>query len=134
MRSGRRGRRFESCHLDQKETTIFGRRLSFLFVLFTFLFSFFSLLSNCRFQRKDKREEIKEKVALLRKALIWITNYDITHSKVSSNSYAKTAKYLFVIYEETKSVLNKNIKWYHILFLLIGAILAYLISLLHIHH
>ncbi|MBR3849607.1 MAG: hypothetical protein IKM36_03830, partial [Oscillospiraceae bacterium] len=42
------------------------------FVLFTFLFSFFSLLSNCRFQRKDKREEIKEKVALRRKAL----NYD----------------------------------------------------------
>ncbi len=41
---------------------------------------------------------------------------------------------IFVIYEETKSVLNKNIKWYHILFLLIGAILAYLISLLHIHH
>ena len=61
--------RFKSCHPHQKETTIFDRRLSFLFVLFTFLFSFFSLLSNCRFQRKDKREEIKEKVALLRKAL-----------------------------------------------------------------
>ena len=52
-----------------KETTIFGRRLSFLFVLFTFLFSFFSLLSNCRFRRKDKREKRREKVALLRKAL-----------------------------------------------------------------
>ncbi len=45
-------RRFESCHPSQKETTIFDRRLSFLFGLFTFLFSFFSLLSNCRFQRK----------------------------------------------------------------------------------
>jgi len=56
----------------QKETTIFDRRLSFLFVLSSFLFSFFSLLSNCRFQRKDNREERKEKVALLRKAL----NYD----------------------------------------------------------
>ena len=44
-----------------KETTIFGRRLSFLFVLFTFLFSFFSLLSNCRFRRKDKREKRREK-------------------------------------------------------------------------
>ena len=43
-----------------KETTIFGRRLSFLFVLFTFLFSFFSLLSNCRFRRKDKREKRRE--------------------------------------------------------------------------
>ena len=49
------GRGFESLLAYQKETTIFGRRLSFLFVLFTFLFSFFSLLSNCRFQRKDKR-------------------------------------------------------------------------------
>ena len=38
------------------------------FVLLTFLFSIFSLLSNCRFRRKDKREEKKGKVALLRKA------------------------------------------------------------------
>ena len=30
----------------QKETTIFDRRLSFLFVLFTFLFSFFSFRVN----------------------------------------------------------------------------------------
>jgi len=30
--------------------------LSFLFVLFTVLFSFFTSLSNCRFQRKDKRK------------------------------------------------------------------------------
>ena len=68
---------FKSRHLHQKETTIFDRRLSFLFVLFTFLFSFFSLLSNCRFQRKDKREEIKEKVALLRKALIYIIIHNV---------------------------------------------------------
>ena len=34
----------ESCRPDQKETTIFERRLSFLFGLFSFLFSFFSLL------------------------------------------------------------------------------------------
>ncbi|MBR2914798.1 MAG: hypothetical protein IKC06_03225, partial [Clostridia bacterium] len=39
------------------------------FVLFTFLVSVFSLLSNCRFRRKDKREEMKGKAALLRKAL-----------------------------------------------------------------
>ncbi|MBQ3003088.1 MAG: hypothetical protein IJD82_05100 [Clostridia bacterium] len=49
--------------IRRKETTIFDRRLSFLFVLLAFLFSFFSLLSNFCFQRKDKREEIKEKVA-----------------------------------------------------------------------
>ena len=61
----------------QKETTIFDRRLSFLFVLFTFLFSFFTLLSNCRFQRKDKREKRREKVALLRKALNYIIICDI---------------------------------------------------------
>ena len=67
---GETHREFESHTLRQKETTIFDRRLSFLFVLFTFLFSFFSLPSNCRFRIKDKREEIKEKVALLRKALI----------------------------------------------------------------
>ena len=39
----------------------------------TLLFSLFVLLSslkeNCRFQIRDKREERKEKVALLRKAL-----------------------------------------------------------------
>ena len=39
------GRGFESPQARQKETTIFERRLSFLFVLCTFL-------SNCRFQRK----------------------------------------------------------------------------------
>ena len=74
----------------QKETTIFDRRLSFLFVLFTFLFSFFSLPSNCRFQIKDKKEEIKEKVALLRKALILITNYYIIHSEVMMNEQSFT--------------------------------------------
>ena len=47
------------------------------FVLITFLFSFFSILLNCRFQRKDKREEIKEKVALLLKALNYIIISDI---------------------------------------------------------
>ena len=52
----------------------------FFFVLFTFLFSFFSLLLNCRFQRKDKREKRREKVALLHKALYY-------HSFVSSNLY-----------------------------------------------
>jgi len=52
----------------KKRQFSFGR-LSFLFVLFTFLFSFFSLLSNCRFRRKDKSEKRREKVALLRKAL-----------------------------------------------------------------
>jgi hypothetical protein len=30
--------------------------LSFLFILCTFLSSFFTLLSNCRFQRKDERK------------------------------------------------------------------------------
>jgi hypothetical protein len=53
-----------------KKKRQFSREDCRFFVLFTFLFSFFSLLSNCRFQIKDKREEIKEKVALLRKALI----------------------------------------------------------------
>ena len=66
------GRRFEPGQPPQKETTIFERRLSFLFVLFTFLFSFFSLPSNCRFRIKDKREKRREKVALLRKALNYI--------------------------------------------------------------
>ena len=42
------------------------------FVLFTFLFSFFSFISNCRSQRIDKGEEIKENVALLHKALIML--------------------------------------------------------------
>ncbi len=55
----------KSHQAHQKETTIFDRRLSFLFVLFTFLFSFFSLPSNCRFQRKDKSEKRREKVAFL---------------------------------------------------------------------
>jgi len=56
--------------------------LSFLFVLFTFLFSFFFFLSDCRFQRKDKGEKIKEEVALLRKALIVIIIYDTIHFEV----------------------------------------------------
>ena len=52
-------------------------------VFCSFHFSLFVLLSslkNCRFQRKDKREKKKEKVALLRKALYY-------HSFVSSNLY-----------------------------------------------
>lgn len=53
----------------KKETTIFGRELSFLFVLFTLHTSLFFLLSNCRFRIKDKSEKRREMVALLRKAL-----------------------------------------------------------------
>ena len=49
----------ETHHSDQKETTIFDRRLSFLFG--PLLFSLFVLLSSlketCRFQRKNKREK-----------------------------------------------------------------------------
>ena len=69
----------------QKETTIFERRLSFLFGLFTLSFSLFSLLSNCRFQRKDKREKRREKVALLRKALNYIIICGIIQSEVMTN-------------------------------------------------
>ena len=43
---------------SQKETTIFDRRLSFLFVLFSFRSSLFS-------QIVVSREKIREKVALL---------------------------------------------------------------------
>ena len=78
-------RGFESRRPSQKETTIFDRRLSFLFVLFTFLFSFFSLLTNCRFQRKDKREKRREKVALLRKALNYIIICVIIQREVMVN-------------------------------------------------
>ena len=44
--------------------------------LFTLRSSLFTIQNQC-FQRKDKRKEIKEKVALLRKALITYENYDI---------------------------------------------------------
>ena len=72
------GRGFESPQARQKETTIFERRLSFLFVLCTFLSSLFPLLSNCRFQRKDKREKRREKVVLLCKTLnLFIKSFEI---------------------------------------------------------
>ena len=58
----------------KKKRQFSARRLSFLFVLLTFLFSFCSLLLNCHFRIKDKREKIKEKVALLRKALNFYSN------------------------------------------------------------
>ena len=54
---GSRGRRFDSCHSDQKETTIFDRKLSFLFVLFTLHFFRSSLLSEI----VASIEKIKEK-------------------------------------------------------------------------
>ncbi len=54
---GSRGRRFNSCHSDQKETTIFDRKLSFLFVLFTLHFFRSSLLSEI----VASIEKIKEK-------------------------------------------------------------------------
>ena len=68
----------------KKRQFSFGR-LSFLFVLFTFIFSLFSLLLNCRFQRKDKSEKRREKVALLRKALNYIIICGIIQSEVMTN-------------------------------------------------
>ena len=70
---------------DKKKRQFFERRLSFLFGLFTLSFSLFSLLSNCRFQRKDKREKRREKVALLRKALNYIIICGIIQSEVMTN-------------------------------------------------
>ena len=82
---GPKGRGFESHYSPQKETTIFDRRLSFLFALFTFHSSLFTFLSNCRFQLKDKREKRKEKDALLRKALKIIIIRDIIQYEVIIN-------------------------------------------------
>ena len=45
LRSGRRGRKFESCHLDQKGNDNFRRRLSFPFV-FSFIFIQFSVFEK----------------------------------------------------------------------------------------
>jgi len=72
------------CPSKKKRQFSFGR-LSFLFVLFTFIFSLFSLLLNCRFQRKDKSEKRREKVALLRKALNYIIICGIIQSEVMTN-------------------------------------------------
>ncbi len=70
---------FKSRLPHQKETTIFDKKVVASFCSLHFALFVFSLLSNCRSQIKDKREEIKEKVALLRKALNEGTNYDIIH-------------------------------------------------------
>lgn len=69
-------REFESLLLRQKETTIFFRKI---------VVSFCSLLLNCRFQRKEKREKRREKVALLRKALNYIIICGIIQSEVMTN-------------------------------------------------
>ena len=87
-KSGRRRKACKSSNLfisaKKKRQFSFGR-LSFLFVLFTFIFSLFSLLLNCRFQRKDKSEKRREKVALLRKALNYIIICGIIQSEVMTN-------------------------------------------------
>lgn len=63
----------ESDGFDQRDDASTKKKKShqrlFLFVLFSFLSSLFTFLSSDFFQIKDKREERKESVALLRKAI-----------------------------------------------------------------
>jgi len=87
--------------------------LSFLFVLFSLLSSFFSFLSNCRFLIKEKREKIREKVALLRKALNKRPCYDMIKFKVSIMNSPLLEKSLdfatqIVLYYEAFSKVKKD--------------------------
>ena len=63
---GETHREFESHTLRQKETAMLVRELPFLFVLFSLPSSLFPLLSNCRFQIREKSEQRKEAVSALR--------------------------------------------------------------------
>ena len=65
---GPEGRGFESHNSPQSETTIFGRKLSFLFAVL----SVFEALQEFRTDRMREREKraMREEAALLRKARI----------------------------------------------------------------
>ena len=41
---------------------------------------------------------------------------------------------IFVVIEEFKSVLNKDFKWYQIFGILLGLLVSFLVSLIHIGH
>ena len=108
--SGGKPCRFDSCQVHQNENDDHRQRIGvFILVLFTFYYSFFSFLFDGRFRRRENREEIREKVALLRKALaIQMISIDTSLHLFRLYKNSKAANSIALMYAHGLYYIRKN--------------------------